>query len=44
MDLQTALLTNSMEPSLEPPVTPNSGIYTGRKKRVITVDSTTNKI
>jgi len=44
VDSQTALLTNSMEPSLELPITPSSGTYRGRKKRVRTIDSTTNKI
>ena len=44
MDLQTALPTNSIEPSLEPLMAPSSGIYRGRKRRVITVDFTTNKI
>ena len=33
-----------MEPSLEPPITPSSGTYKSRKRRVITVDSTTNKM
>ena len=44
MDLQTASLTNSMESSLESPITPNSRTYKGRKRRIRTTDSTTNKI
>ena len=44
MDSQTVLLTDSMEPSLESPMTPNSGTYRGRKKRIRIADSITNKI
>ena len=44
MNLQTALLVNNIEPSLKPPITPSSRTRKGRKKRVITIDSTTNKI
>ena len=36
--------TNSVEPSLEPPITFSSKTYKGRKRRVRTVDSTANKI
>ncbi len=44
MDLQTASLTNSMESSLESPITPNSRTYRDRKRRTKTADSTANKI
>jgi len=44
VDLQTALPTNSIEPSLEPPITLSSRTYRGRKRRVRIIDSTTNKI
>jgi len=44
VDSQTALPTNSMEPSLELPITPSSGTYRGRKRRVRTANSTANKI
>ena len=44
MDSQTALLTDSIEPSLEPPMAPNNRTHRGRKRRVITADSTINKI
>ena len=44
MDSQTALLTNSVEPSLELPITPSSKTYRGRKRRVRTADSTANKM
>ena len=44
MDSQTTSPTNSIEPSLEPPIAPSSGTRRGRKRRVITADSTTNKI
>ena len=33
-----------MEPSLEPPIALSSGTYRGRKRRVMTANSTTNKI
>ena len=33
-----------MEPSSEPPITPSSRTYRGRKRRVIIIDSTANKI
>jgi len=33
-----------MEPSLELSITPSSGTRKGRKKRVKTIDSTTNKM
>ena len=36
--------TNSIEPSFEPPITPSSRTRRGRKRRVRTIDSTTNKI
>ena len=36
--------TNSIEPSLELPITLSSRTYRGRKRRVITINSTTNKM
>ena len=33
-----------MEPSLELPIAPSSRTYRGRKRRIITTDSTTNKM
>ena len=42
--MQTALPTDSIELSLEPPIAFSSGTYKSRKRRVITADFTTNKI
>ena len=44
VDSQTTSLTNSIEPSLEPPMAPSNRTHRGRKRRVITTDSTINKI
>ena len=44
VDSQTTSPTNSIEPSLEPPIAPSSRTHKGRKRRVMTVNSTTNKI
>ena len=44
MDSQTALLTNSIEPSLELPIAPSNRTYKGKKRRVRIIDSTANKI
>ena len=43
MDLQTALPTNNIEPSLELPIAFSNRIYRGRKK-IIMVDFTINKM
>jgi hypothetical protein len=44
VDLQTASLTNSIEPSLEPPITFSNRTHKGRKRKVIVIDFTANKI
>ena len=44
MDLQTALLANSIEPSLKPSIALSSRTRRGRKRKVMTTDSTTNKM
>ena len=44
INLKTALPTNNIEPSLEPPIVFNSRIYKNRKRKVIIIDFTTNKI
>ena len=44
VDSQTASPTDSMEPSLESPMTPNSGTRRGRKRRTRTADTTANKM